>query len=229
VACITKGTLGHAMTFPRRRFLQLAAGAAVAPTVSPMARAQAYPTRPITMIVPFAAGGLNDSLARIIAEPMRRSLGQTIIIENVTGADGSIGVGRLARARPDGYTIDLGPVDSHVFTGGFYSLRYDLLTDFAPISPVARTADVLFARKTIPANDLKGLIVWLKANPNKASAGIGSVFFRVLTVFFQRKPGHNLHSYPIVVLLLQSKSWSPSKLTWYLVLRINCLFSGLET
>ena len=184
------------MKLARRKFLHLAAGAVALPAILRVARAQTYPRRPITMIVGYAAGGLTDSLARILAEPMRRSLGQAIIIENVSGADGSIGVGRLVRARPDGYTIELGPVDSHVFTGGFYSLPYDLVTDFAPISPVARTTDVLFARKTIPASDFKGLIAWLKSNPNKASAGVASVAFRVLTALFQKETGTQLTFVP---------------------------------
>jgi tripartite-type tricarboxylate transporter receptor subunit TctC len=184
------------MKIPRRQFLGLAAGAAAHPAVSRIARAQTYPSRPITMIVPFAAGGSTETVARILAEPMRRSLGQSIIIENVSGADGSIGVGRLVRARPDGYTIELGPSDSHVFTGGYYSLPYDLLTDLAPISPVATDAFFLFARKTTPANNLKEFIAWLRENPNRASAGIGSVLLRVVTVFFQKETGTRLTQVP---------------------------------
>jgi tripartite-type tricarboxylate transporter receptor subunit TctC len=184
------------MKHSRRKFLQSAAGTVVLPAVSRIAAAQTYPSRPITMIVPFAAGGATDTVARTLAEPMRRSLGQAIIVEDVSGADGSIGVGRLVRARPDGYTIELGPADSHVFTGAFYSLPYDLLTDLAPISPVARDTFFLFARKTTPASNLKELIAWLKANPNRASAGIGSVLLRVLTVFFQKETGTRLTLVP---------------------------------
>jgi tripartite-type tricarboxylate transporter receptor subunit TctC len=113
------------MKLPRRQFLQLAACAAALPAVSPMALAEAYPSRPITMIVPFAAGGPTDVGGRIMAEGMRRSLGQPVIVENVTGADGSIGVGRTARTRPDGYTIDLGIMSTHVLNGALYSLPYD--------------------------------------------------------------------------------------------------------
>src|SRR5215470_886974 len=108
------------MKLPRRQFLQLAASAAALPAALPMARAQVYPSRPITMIVPFAAGGPSDAVGRIMAEQMRCSLGQTIFIENVSGADGSIGTGRVARARPDGYTIELGNISTHVLNGAFY-------------------------------------------------------------------------------------------------------------
>jgi len=121
---------------PRRQFLHLAAGAAAVPAMSRMAAAQTYPARPITMIVPLAAGGPLDAIGRLLDERMRGSLGQPIIIENVTGADGSIGVGRAARARPDGYTIDLGLFGQHVLNGALYSLQYDLLSDFAFISPL---------------------------------------------------------------------------------------------
>jgi tripartite-type tricarboxylate transporter receptor subunit TctC len=106
---------------------------------------------------------------------MGKSLGQPIIIENVSGADGSIGTGRAARARPDGYTIELGGTSSHALNGAFYSLRYDVLNDFAPISPLIMTPYVFFARKTVPANDLNGLIGWLKANPNGTSVGVYAV------------------------------------------------------
>jgi tripartite-type tricarboxylate transporter receptor subunit TctC len=184
------------MKLRRRQFLQLTAGAAALPPVSRIARAQSYPSRPITMIVPFPAGGGLDSVGRIVAERMRGLIGQTFVIENVGGADGSIGVGRAARARPDGYTIVLGLMDTHVLNGAFYSLPYDVVTDFSPISPVARTPDILFARKTTTANDLKELIAWLRANPNKASAGIGSVLLRVLTVLFQKQTGTQLTLVP---------------------------------
>jgi tripartite-type tricarboxylate transporter receptor subunit TctC len=107
----------------RRQFLHLAAGASALPTVSRLARAQAYPTRPITMIVPFPAGGPADLIGRVVAERMKSTLGQTIIIENVGGADGNTGTGRVARARPDGYTIGLGHSSTHVLNGAFASIR----------------------------------------------------------------------------------------------------------
>jgi tripartite-type tricarboxylate transporter receptor subunit TctC len=130
---------------PRRRFLRLAAGAAALPAIVHNANAQAYPSRPITMIVPYAAGGITDGMARIVAERMKQSLRQPVIIENVGGADGSIGAGRAARARPDGYTIDLGNLGNHVLNGALYSLTYDVLNDFAPISPLATNPVALLA------------------------------------------------------------------------------------
>jgi tripartite-type tricarboxylate transporter receptor subunit TctC len=128
--------LGGIMDFAYRKNLQFIGAAAVALTFSQLAIAQTYPTRPITMIVPYSAGANNDTVARILAERMRTSMGQPIIVENVTGADGSIGVGRVARARPDGYTIALGDNATQVLNGALYSLQYDPLNDFALISPV---------------------------------------------------------------------------------------------
>jgi tripartite-type tricarboxylate transporter receptor subunit TctC len=177
------------MNLRRRKFLQLAGAAVAAPGFSRVAAAQTYPTRPITMIVPVPAGGTGDVIGRIVAERMRGLLGQPVIIENISGAGGSIGVGRTARARPDGYTIDLGATSNHVLNGAYYSLPYDLLNDFAPISPLVRGSNILFARKTMPAKDLNGLIGWLKANPNKASAAIMTVAYHLLTVSFQKETG----------------------------------------
>jgi tripartite-type tricarboxylate transporter receptor subunit TctC len=172
----------------RRQFLRLAAGTAALPTVSRLARAQAYPTRPITMIVPFPPGGPNDVIGRVVAERMRNSLGQPIIIENVSGADGSIGVGRAARARADGYTILIGNKGA-VLNGGFYSLPYDVVNDFAPVSPLAMFPLILFAGRTIPAKDLSELIAWLKANPNTVSAGIPVLGVHLETALFQKLTG----------------------------------------
>src|SRR6516164_2533401 len=174
------------MRIPRRRFLHLAAGAAVLPAVSRVAWAQAYPTRPITMIVPIAAGSPADVSGRLVAERMGTALGQPIIIENVPGADGSIGVGRVARARPDGYTIEFGFLAANVLNGAFYSLSYDLLGDLTPISPVAAAPFVLYAKASLPAKDLKELIAWLRANPNKASAGVTTVGYRMVMALFQK-------------------------------------------
>jgi tripartite-type tricarboxylate transporter receptor subunit TctC len=141
------------------------------------------------MIVPTAAGGPADVLGRAVAERMKGSLGQSIIVENVSGADGNIGTSRAARAKPDGYTIEIGFLSSHVLNGAFYSLQYDVLNDFAPISPVVTTALVLFARKTLPAKDLNELIAWLMANPNKVSAGIVAVGGRLVAAYFQKETG----------------------------------------
>ena len=159
------------MKLPRRQFLHLAAGAAALPAVSRFAWAQAYPSRPITMIVPFPPGGLADVIGRIVAEGMRASLGQSIIIENVGGANGSIGTGRVARTAPDGYTLVLGIWNTHVGNAATYALQYDVVKDFAPIALLADAPLLLVAKKAIPANDLKELIAWLKANPDKASMG----------------------------------------------------------
>jgi tripartite-type tricarboxylate transporter receptor subunit TctC len=179
----------NAASLLRRRFLHLAAGAAALPAVSRGAMAQAYPTRPITLIVPLAAGGISDAEARVVAERMRGSLRQPVVVENISGADGSIGVGRVARARPDGYTIGIGGNSMYVLNGAFYSLQYDVLNDFAPISPPSASPNILFARKTMPAKDLDELIYWLKANPNKASVGVSTAAGRLLIAFFQKETG----------------------------------------
>ncbi len=184
------------MKLARRHLVRLAAGAAALPVMSRIARTQTYPIRPITMIVPFAAGGTTDVLARVLAERMRRVLGQPLIIENVSGADGSIGTGRTARANPDGHTIELGFLGTHVLNGAFYSLPYDVLNDFAPISPLVMFPEILLARKTMPARDLRELIAWLKANPRQASAGIQTAGIRLVTEFFQKQTGTKLNFVP---------------------------------
>src|SRR5271169_5897914 len=121
------------MKLPRRQFIRLTAAATVLPAISRIARAQTYPTRTITLIVPFPPGGSTDPAGRIVAARMAEMLGQPVIVENVGGAGGSIGLGRLARAPPDGYTIDIGQWDTHVLNGLYYNINYDLQTDFAPI------------------------------------------------------------------------------------------------
>jgi len=136
---------------------------------------QSYPVRPISMIVPFPAGGATDTLARLLAEKMREILGQPIIIENVAGAAGSIGVGRAVRSPADGYTLSIGTSTSHMLIGGLYALPFDLLKDIEPVIYIGSEPLLLAARKDFPANDLKGLIAYLKANPDKASVGIAGV------------------------------------------------------
>ena len=158
------------MKLPRRKFLHLTAGAPALPAVSRIARAQSYPSRPITIIVPFAVGGATDVIARLLAERMRQSLGQPVIVDNVTGAGGTIAVGRVARAAPDGYTLSVGSNGSYVVNGATYALRYDLVNDFEPVALLSTGPFVLVARKTMPANDLRGLIAWLKANPDGGKA-----------------------------------------------------------
>ena len=173
----------------RRQFLHLAAGAAALPLASHVVRAQTFPTRPITMVVPFAAGGPTDVIGRVVAEGMRALLGQPIIIENVTGAGGTIGVGRVVRAAPDGYTISIGQWGSHVTNGAIYALPYDLLNDLAPLALIATGTPLIVSRNTLPAKDLSGLIAWLKANPDKASqgtAGAGSPQ-HIAGIYFQKE------------------------------------------
>jgi tripartite-type tricarboxylate transporter receptor subunit TctC len=162
------------------------------------ATAQDYPSRPITMGMPFAAGGPGDTLARILAEHMRVSLGQSVIVENAAGAAGSIGTGRVARAPPDGYTLILGNWATHVVNGAAYVLPYDVLNDFEPVSLVATQPVLIIAKKAMPANDLKELIAWLKANPGMASAGNSGVgtASHVATVFFQKETRTRLQLVP---------------------------------
>jgi tripartite-type tricarboxylate transporter receptor subunit TctC len=141
------------------------------------AAADDYPARTITMVVPFPTGGGTTLLARILAEFMKDKLGETVIVENVGGAGGSIGVAKVARAAPDGYTLVFGNWASNVGSGAVYPVDYDLLTDFAPVARIADAPLWLVARKDFPANDLKEAIVWMKANPDKATAatvGVGS-------------------------------------------------------
>ncbi len=177
------------MRLSRRKYLRLAVTAAAAlPAIPRVAGAQAYPTRPITVIVPYAAGGPTDALARVLAERMTATFSQPVIVENMSGANGS--VGRVARAAPDGYTICLGVWNTHVSNGALYSLPYDVMNDFEPISLVASFSSMIAARKSVPANDLKEFIAWLKAHPNSASQGsagagslghIGGVYFQNIT------------------------------------------------
>jgi tripartite-type tricarboxylate transporter receptor subunit TctC len=179
------------MKLPRRQFLHLAAGAAALPILPRVARAQTYPTRPITMVVPFPAGGGADAMGRILAEGMRVSLGQPVVIENVTGAGGSIGVGRVARAASDGHTLIFGSWGTFVANGVAYALPYNLLADFEPVALATAQPLLVVAKKATPANDLKGLIAWLKANPDKATAGTNGVGSpqHVAALYFQNKTG----------------------------------------
>jgi tripartite-type tricarboxylate transporter receptor subunit TctC len=187
---------GRTMKLRRRTFLHLAAAAVALPAVSRVATAQVYPSRPITMVVPYAPGGNTDVNARVVAQQMRGPLGQPVIIENVSGADGTIGTGRVVRARPDGYTIEVGGTSTHMLNGALYSLPYDVVNDFAPISLLFTSPYALFARKTMPAKDLNDLIAWLKANPKKASAGISGSSFRLITALFQKETGTQLTLVP---------------------------------
>src|SRR5450755_4190552 len=129
-------------------------------------QAETFPSRPITLVVPFPPGGSTDIAARIMAERVRGPLGQSVIVENVGGAGGSIGVRRIARGSPDGYTIDIGQWDTHVGSI-IYSLDYDLQKDFEPIGLISNNPQLLVGKKTLPADNLRDLVVWMKANPDK--------------------------------------------------------------
>jgi tripartite-type tricarboxylate transporter receptor subunit TctC len=133
--------------------------------------AQTYPSRVITIVVPYPAGGPTDAIARILADRMKDALGQRVIIENISGAGGSIGVGRVARAAPDGYTLAIGHVQTHVFNAATMNLPYDVVNDFEPISLIANTPIWIISKKSLPADDLKGFIAWLKMENGKATMG----------------------------------------------------------
>jgi tripartite-type tricarboxylate transporter receptor subunit TctC len=186
------------MKLPRRKFLHLAAGAAALPAVSRGAWAQSYPSHPITIIVPYPAGGGADAVARVMAERIRNFLGQPLIIENVAGASGSIGAGRVARAAPDGYTLGIGNWSTHVVNGAIYALPYDVLSDFQPVALHLIFYLILVAKKTLPANNLKELIAWLKANPDKASSGTTGVGGQghLAGILFQKLTGTRFQHVP---------------------------------
>ncbi|HMA70934.1 MAG TPA: tripartite tricarboxylate transporter substrate-binding protein [Xanthobacteraceae bacterium] len=172
--------------------------ATLALVTSHPAPAQTFPSRPITIVVPFAAGGPIDTLARVMAERMRSPLGQPVIIENVTGAAGSIGAGRVARAAPDGYTVVAGFWGTHVVNGATQALAYDVLNDFEPILQMSNNMQVIVGRKTLPADNLKGLIAWLRANPDVAAAGTagGGSPQHVDGIFFQNATGTRFRFVP---------------------------------
>src|SRR5262245_922240 len=175
------------MKLPRRQFLHLAAGAAALPAVSRIARAQGYPARTVTMIVPVAAGGTTDVAARIIAEYISRLLGQQFIVENVTGAGGTAGSTRAARARPDGYTLLMGHTGTHAFSVAFYPrLAYKPDVDFDPIGEVLENPVLIVARRDYPPKDLKEFIAYARGNAaklNVAHAGVGSLIFTYALLF----------------------------------------------
>jgi tripartite-type tricarboxylate transporter receptor subunit TctC len=154
------------------------------------ATAQGYPSRPITLVNPFAAGGPVDAVARIMSAPMSKSLGQPVVVDYTTGAAGTIGVGRVARAAPDGYTLSIGHWSTHVINAAVYPLQYDVLKDLEPVGMICANPLLIVARGSFPATNLTELIAWLKANPDKASAGtagvgsashIGGIYFQSAT------------------------------------------------
>ena len=162
------------------------------------ASAQVYPSRPVTMVVPYPAGGPSDTLGRILAESMRTFLGQPVVIENVSGAGGAIGVGRVARAAPDGYTLSLGHVQTHVINAATQTLQYDVVKDFEPVSLLADTPQWIVARSAFPAATLQDLIAWMKANPGKATAGAVGVGgpTDIAAIYFQNYTGTNFQLVP---------------------------------
>ena len=186
------------MNFSRRKFLDLAAGAAALPATSRIAAAQAYPSRPITMIVPYPPGGPTDTLGRIFAERMYASLGEPVVVENVGGAAGTIGVGRVVRAAPDGYTINFSNVASHVFSAIVYKLQYDMLRDLEPIALLTISPLWIVASNTVPAQNVRELIAWLKSKGDKATWGIvgpGSPA-HLCGVYFQNHTGTRVQFVP---------------------------------
>ncbi len=172
-----------------RKLMIAALAALLANIVS--AAAQNFPTKPVTIVVPFAAGGPADAMARVIGDRMRVSLGQQVIIEDVAGAGGSVGVGRVVRAAPDGYTISIGHWSTHVVNGAIYDLPYDLLKDLEPVALLPSNPQWIITNKNVPATNLKELVAWLKLNADKASAGTagpGSAS-HVAGVYFQNITG----------------------------------------
>lgn len=180
------------MSLSRRRFLRCVPGIIALTVFSRGARGQGYPSRPITLVVPFGAGGPSDTIARILAEGMRTPIGQPVIVENVPGASGTIGLGRVARAAPDGYTLVLGNWATHVLNGPMFALTYDLQKDFEPVCLVSNDPLIIVGRKTLPASNLKEFIAWLKTSPDMATQGTTGAggISTVGGLFFKKKPEH---------------------------------------
>ena len=183
-------------TTMRRRYVTgLMLGAALA---SGRAAAQTFPSKQITLVVPFTAGGPTDTLARILAERMSRTLGQTVIVDNTTGAAGTIGVARVVRAAPDGYTLCIGHWSTHVVNPAIYPLPFDILEDLEPLASIATNPQLLVSRKDLPATDLKSLIEWAKANSDKVTAGTAGVgsASHIGGLYFEQKTGARLRFIP---------------------------------
>lgn len=162
------------------------------------ALANNFPSRPITIIVPFSAGGPSDAMARILAERMKVSLGETVLVENVTGAGGSVGVGRAVRSPADGYTVSFGHLGTHVANGAIYKLGYDLVTDLEPVALLPSNPMIIVSKKAIPATSLKDFLAWLKAQPSAptagtAGAGSGS---HIAGLYFENVSGIKLQYVP---------------------------------
>jgi tripartite-type tricarboxylate transporter receptor subunit TctC len=187
------------MTINGRRLLSLAVGVLGLLFATAQASAQVYPSRPVTVVVPYPAGGPTDAVARIVAERMKVSLGQPLVIENASGAaGGSIGVGRAVRAAPDGYTLSFGIWQSHVLNGGIYTLSYDLLKDLDPIALIATAPEIIVSKSSFPVKNSQELIAWLKAHPDMAlqgTTGIGSPP-HITGLFFQQITGTRFQFVP---------------------------------
>jgi tripartite-type tricarboxylate transporter receptor subunit TctC len=179
------------------RKLMLAIMVSLAITVgATVASAEEFPSRPITMLVPFAAGGPTDTIARVIADRMGKSLGQAVVIENLTGAGGTIAAGRVARAAPDGYTLDLATWSTHVVTPVIYKLQYDVFRDFDPVVWLTQTPLLLVSRKDIPASNLKELVAWLKAKPDPVLLGSAGGTDQVAGYLLQQQTGAAMQVVP---------------------------------
>ncbi len=181
-----------------QKFLAVSLGLLIESGVVAPAKSQVYPSRPVTMIVPYGAGGPTDTIGRIMAEGLRVALGQPVVIENMPGASGTLGVGRVARAAPDGYTFVLGNWSTHVLNGPMFALQYDLVRDFEPVSLISSDPLLIVAKKAMPANDLREFIAWLKANPNKASLGTTGAggASTIAGAFFQKETGTRFQFVP---------------------------------
>ncbi len=178
--------------------IRLICAALIATLTSFGAAAQGFPARPVSIVVPLAAGGTLDTLARILADRMKSSLGQPVIVENVTGAAGTVGVGRVARASPDGYTLSFGFIGSHVFNGAIYNLPYDVAKDFAPIAMIANNPHLIVANAANPAKNLAEFLAWLRANQGKVAAGTAGVgsATHVASILFQNFTGTRFQLVP---------------------------------
>jgi tripartite-type tricarboxylate transporter receptor subunit TctC len=176
----------------------LAIALAAAVGFGPHATAQGYPSRPVTIVVPFSAGGPTDVLARIISEPMRKALGQTVVVDNTTGAGGTIATARVVRAAPDGYLLVIGHWGTHVVNGAYYTLPFDVLTDFAPVAMIASNPQVVISKLAVPAKNLKELAAWINANQDKALMGTGGVggASHMAGIYFLNRIGAKLEFVP---------------------------------
>jgi len=161
-------------------------------------KAQTYPSKPITIVVPFSAGGPTDTLARIMGERMRKTLGQPLLVDNTTGAGGSIGVAKVVRSAPDGYMLSIGHWGTHVVNGAYYSLPYNLLTDLEPVAMIASNPQVIVSKLAVPAKNLKELIGWISANQGKVLVGLGGVgsASHMSAIYFQNSIGAKFQYVP---------------------------------